>query len=129
MISDGATRMRGLAISDFLGGNVSAMEADLRAFKPGSLPNVDDTWTLAFVGRPADAEANLRFSLRSFSSPAGRQELSAVYRGYLAPNHELNRDAAARRLEAELDTLLAVADPDFPLLVRLKALEASQRAP
>jgi tetratricopeptide (TPR) repeat protein len=38
--------------------------------------------------------------------------------------HEAGRDADAQPLEAELDKLLVAADPDFPLLARLRALEA-----
>ncbi len=38
--------------------------------------------------------------------------------------HEAGRDADARPLEEEMDKLLTAADPDFPLLVRLKALES-----
>ena len=38
--------------------------------------------------------------------------------------HEAGRDADARPLEAEMDKWLSAADADFPLLVRLKALEA-----
>lgn len=42
--------------------------------------------------------------------------------------HDAGRDKDAAPLEAELDKLLSVADPDFPVLVRLKALEAKTRS-
>jgi hypothetical protein len=43
--------------------------------------------------------------------------------------HATGRDADARPLEAHLEELLMAADPDFPLLVRLKALERQTRLP
>jgi tetratricopeptide (TPR) repeat protein len=72
-----------------------------------------------FVGAIAALQDSLHYRSRPFLAVwwmRNELRLAELY-------HATGRDPDALPLEAHLDTLLVAADSDFPLLVRLKALE------